>query len=346
MEFFTCLPPPPKCVKNSYYRTHEEQDEYDKRIAEKAVSLADTVSVDFENCTHPESMFDESTNSCIACGTCNGVRAAALSENGINFSGIHFHTFSSAAASAAARKRRGNATAALAGTTVCFGAKTPMKADESPLLVVACARDGGEMAPIQMINDEIQRYVVQSSALKVSGGWGCTSVSQNAPIKRAALFAELATSIFSAKENPVHAIITSGAFLYKGGEPCPVAAKLVTSGSITAEALAKNVLCNVYKIVAQNMVYFNTPQRRRLHHLALFVAVVASHIEVVHAANNEMSSAGVCIELDRVLAKAKPSQSRFARRSMIMAVADRLGVSSTCATRLVQDAYDIVSAVQ
>lgn len=323
MEFFTSLPPPSK----RFYHTHEEQREIDRATSERA-SGAETVSIDFENCQHPESMFDESTNSCIACGMCNGLRAAALSENGINFSGMHCHTFSSATASAAARRKRGNANATLAGT-VCFDDRVSRSLS---------SLKGGEV--VESIDVEIERFVVQPSALKV-GGWGVGS-GQSALIKRATLFSEVASEIFSPREGPRHlSIIASGAYRYKNGEPCHTAIRLISSG-MTIEELSRSITTNVYKIIAQNMVYFNTPQRRRLHHLALFVALIASHVDVVHASTGDACNAGACIELDRVLAKVKPSHSKFARKSLILAVSDRLGVSQTCSTRLVQDAHDLV----
>jgi hypothetical protein len=117
---------------------------------------------------------------------------------------------------------------------------------------------------------------------------------------------------------------------------------------MTAEALNDLVLDGVSDVVNRNTTYFNSPQRRRLLHLALFVAIIATHIQIVHGGLINDEATEDCLELKRLRSRMRPSQAPSSRRSILSAIADRLGIKPTNAARLIQETcelkFDVVSS--
>lgn len=347
--YFIAPLPLPISGASAPYRTTAEllaEEVEQRRRLEQHERLLASVSVDPEVCTHPEAMHDEASNSCASCGVYYRARIAPMAENALGFSGGHHHTFSSATASAAARKKRAAATAA-AGLTASRRRAT--LTDDTPSSEIFSQLRGNFTPGVIPMIDAIPKFVSPAPASKTFGG--------NAEPKRATFVQDFATLAFlpDGEDSGIVPLIASGAYQMADRESCPTAAALVMSG-ISALQISEAVIKNVFRVVFENPSYFGKPQRRRvqLHHLSVFAALMASHAQVVHGAG---FSAGVpcfalsgdgaeesvedCFELARVRAREKPSQSRFVKRALPVAVAARIGVTSTCVTRLVQEAYDL-----
>ena len=303
--------------RNPAYRTHADNEkdiESERvRIAYEMECLSSSATA-FDRCTHPESMHNECTNSCVACGVSSGTRVAQSTER--LFGGSYCHTLSSADASAAARKRRKMISAHMQKSTVCF----------------PCDREMPPAAKIDIKLPTVSR--VQPMTVSMP--------KRNAayPADWRAKCVQIAVSEMFKHGTPEE-IIPSGAFVYSNAsyssfEPCPRAREMVALGEDPLE-ISRRVVEEVYNVVVENPDHFNTTQRRRLHHLTSFVALIVAHLRVVHA--DKDGTENECLELDRVLAGSKPSQCRYVRRALVNAASDRMEVSPTCATRLVQEAH-------
>lgn len=312
-------------------------------------SSSRSASVDVDSCTHPIEMFDELNNTCVSCGVNYGVRTAPLTENHAGFAGASHHTLSSAAASAAARNKRKALTAAHAasgGACVNFAPFSASGGRRPASKPVGSSTDEPSATVPRLLSDDIVPFDIVVNHAR--GG-----SSDSLETKRARLMSKLASEAFSAEDGKFVAV---GAYTLEDSSgvlrmPCAEAAALISSGEETPTSLNEKIICEVYRIVFTNPTYFNSPQRRRLHHLSLFSAIVAAHLSVVHGSDltasegsdqpEESHSAWACLELDRVKARVRPSQAKFVPRAFPAAVAQRLKVNSTCATRLVQEAFNL-----
>lgn len=338
------LPVPLSCAP---YRTLEEQnlrDDEERRGLESTRATTVHTSVDPDKCTHPSNMVDDNNNTCVSCGMCYGARAAPITEND-GYGGAH-HALSSAAASAAARLKRKALTAASAEkNTGCIDiSESAALSERRPARKVPpVPPDSPEMAAARQIApDQIKAFDIIVSHARGSGFGG-----DSLETKRARFLSKLANDAFGDGA----LFLANGSYIFTDGAtvraPCGEATALIASGEETEESLNEKILGEVYRVVATNSAYFNSAQRRRLHHLSLFVVILAAHLRVVHsgagAEGIDTSSASMCLELDRVKAGAKPSQALFVPRALPAAIAQRLKVNATCSTRLVQQAFALAS---
>jgi hypothetical protein len=161
--------------------------------------------------------------------------------------------------------------------------------------------------------------------------------------RRAAIIASIAAQLLHSGD--AYASIPTTAYAY--GAACPCAAVGLRKYDGVAETPASEidaVVCEVYRTVFDYNEYFNSPQRRRLHHISTLVAILIAHIRIYHDRKNSRTPAAVaeiedCLELERVRARCKPSQGRYENRSLNAALSDALKISYTCTTRLVQEAF-------
>lgn len=355
--FFSTLPVPGAKHLKHYRCSEEHEREEERYIAMKKIELdaARNARVEYSSCSHPDSMIDESSNTCTSCGICIGAVVSKFTESSIGFSGSHYHTFSSAAASATARKKR--AAIALSSTStqmVLYINNSPEALSSSQQSSDASIRGGGvktrndiivnkKIIPFMdvEIQNKQQLVIIQPPLL------ADVDKHERRIMFLVANIENLFISSLPGEKFELDGILASGAYNYMNREACPVAMnKVIKSGcekiamDIALE-INKQVIEDVYNVVSKNIDYFNSAQRRRLHHLSLFVVIVTAHINIVHGGC--IKSAESCLELDRVRARAKPSQSKFTRRSFVSAIGDFLGVNTTCSTRLVQEACGLVS---
>lgn len=373
--YFSALPTP-SSLRAAPYRMLQDQEREDceeRRRFEESESALATASVDMDKCLHPDSMHDEMTNACASCGLHYGVRVAPMTESALGFAGAHHHSYSSATASAAARRKRTALTATLA---VSGNACVDVSGEQGRLAMKTLSGGANRGAP-DIANAQKRRPAFSTSGnaaenaaapnavaidsielfqIVVSQARPATYSSDSLESRRARVLSGLAIEAFMSVESAratcgtknrptlslsseTMSILASGAYTFDDREPCDEAMALVANGESPTN-INNRVIGEVYRIVFENPAYFNSPQRRRLHHLALFVAVISAHVREVHGGSGPRAAA--CLELDRVRARAKPSQSRFTRRSLPFAIATRVGVNSTCATRLVQEAFSLM----
>lgn len=356
--------PLPVPLGTSPYRTLYEQelrDEEEQRSFETATATAQ-VSIDFEKCDHPSAMFDELNNTCVSCGVCYGARTAPLTENNIGFAGAHHHTFSSAAASAAARNKRKAMTATIAAArnscvdisvashSGTHGATAETRRAVRRLAVIV----PDETAPLHKDVAEVDHSDIALFDIVTTNSRASTFGGDSLETRRARFISKIVVDAFGGDYGLP---LLSGAYNFTDARgikrgACPEALSLIASGEETAHSINEKIIGEVYRVVFSNPTYFHSTQRRRLHHLALFAAVVVAHLNIVHGTTGaevfeddapppEAGSAWKCLELDRIQTGAKPSQMRFRPRAFAAAVSQRLKIKATCTTQLVQEAFSL-----
>jgi hypothetical protein len=311
----------------------------------------------YRECMHPEDQLDTESGVCHSCGAYTERLVAPLTECGIGFGGGSRHAVSSA--SAAAKRRRQAAAAAEAKAIVMViepesGGDVMLSSAIQHATVASLSQTVPETtkankdtiaAAVPICFETVEFHAVLPPTARVT----CATEKTMTGISRRIIFlSQAAKFAFHSPASPENEIslIPSGACRFQDRDACPAIERLALSvekgQTVNAKAveLSDAVIDYVGQFVQNHISYFNSSQRRRLHHLSLFVAIVGAHAEIIHGSN--MEEAGACFEIDRVLAKARPSQSRFRKRSFAFVVAERLGISVTCSTRLVQEVLKLI----
>lgn len=342
------------------YRTFRTIEMLEQQEREEAVLPTVPILLQSaETCAHPPEMVDDA-NTCCACGAYVGHHFVAANDKTMFSVCGATHTLSSAAASAAARKKRREISQNTAQTTIYFElpsgvvvsakkkdvdfkAKKPEKRVEvEPSESGSTQWESFSSAPhftCEVVKlralptgDELDSLFAGLAAVRAERGW------DRSPARAQRRAAIIATMVAEFMKEPARAKLPASLYGYLDAVPC----NSKNLPSALDDELVRQFCHEAYGAVVSHDEYFNSPQRRRLHHLSLFVAMAMAHVKVFHAGapREEIEE---CLEIDRIRAKCKPSQWRFCKRAMVAALSDALQITYTCTTRLVQEAFDMVS---
>ena len=195
---------------------------------------------------------------------------------------------------------------------------------------------------------KLHSFAVAPPLEKIGSGSKRTINSAPGQARRVLYLSEKVSDMIRAslsEEASTLAVMASGGVCYMGRRPCAEAARLVATAATPeegVEALARasqRVIETVGRFVDRNISYFNCPQRRRLHHLSVFVAIVGAHVSVMHGGLTK--DARDCLDLTsqrvRGNARSRAAEAKAARSAFMAAVADRLGINSTGCSRLAKE---------
>jgi hypothetical protein len=173
---------------------------------------------------------------------------------------------------------------------------------------------------------------------------------------------------------PQHCCIaTTGYSAEHDGSPttcCPALKDMLSKHTHEKDFELMNFLTNlnerivkqgVRDFVARMRAHFEMPQRRRLDHVSLFVAILGAHIDIVHHCRCSEGEEGEkeeeeekkiqeCLEFDRIVSKLKPSQIRKdphpSRSALVLNVSELIGLKSAAATRLTVEVLELFGLIR